>query len=71
MSYFGRLNMAEEYVSIVWNLLIDSSKKTHKAVLLHNGNKKASITIKLSVQMKACHENSYVLLDTINYSEFK
>lgn len=63
--------MAGEYVSILWNLFIDSSKKTLKAVLLHNGNKKSSITMKQSVQMKACYENSYVLLDTINYSEFK
>lgn len=71
MSYFSMLDMAEEYVSNVWNLFSDSSKKTLKLVLLNNTHKKTSITIKHSVQMKAWYENIIFLLDTIIYSELK
>ena len=51
-----------------WRLFIDSSVKSLKAVLLHNGNKFPSIPVGHSVRMKEEYENVKALLDTINYS---
>ena len=48
-------------------MFIDSSVKSLKAVLLHNGNKFPSIPVGHSVLMKEEYENVKVLLDIINY----
>ena len=52
-----------------WRIFIDSSKRSLKAVLLHNSNKYASIPVGHSVIMKDSYENLVVLLDRINYKD--
>lgn len=45
-------------------------RESLKAIrLLHNSNKKSSISIRYSVPMKECYENIHVHLDTIKYTE--
>jgi hypothetical protein len=46
-----------EYKVNEWQLLIDSSKRSLKAVLLHNGNNYTSLPIGHSVRLKECNEN--------------
>ena len=52
-----------------WRLFIDSSKRSFKAVLLHNGNKHASIPLAHSTSMKEGYEEISFLLQKIKYSE--
>ena len=52
-----------------WRLFIDSSKRSLKCVLLHNGNKLASVPIGHSIQMKETYENMKNILDKIKYAE--
>lgn len=52
-----------------WRLFIDSSKRSLKAVLLHNGNKYASIPVGHSVIMKETRENLVLLLNMIKYKD--
>lgn len=54
-----------------WRLFIDSSTKSLKAVLLHNGNQYPSLPVAYSVQMKEEYENVKRLLEMVNYDEFK
>lgn len=54
-----------------WRLFIDSSKRSLKGVLLHNGNVYGSIPIAHSVQMKETFQNMKVLLTSIQYEEYK
>ena len=44
-----------------WRLLIDSSKSSQKAVLLHNGNKKPSIPLVYADDLK----ETYMSMETI------
>ncbi len=62
--------LSQEHVPSEWRLFIDSSKRSLKAVLLHNGNKKPSIPIGHSVHMKECYENMQVLLDAVKYTNY-
>lgn len=62
---------AEDYVSMKWRLFIDSSKHSLKAVLLHNGNKLASIPIGYSRIMKENYDYMEVLLRKINYAQHR
>ena len=52
-----------------WRLFFDSSKRSLKAVLLHNGNKYASIPVGHSVIMKETHGNLVLLLNMIKYKD--
>ena len=54
-----------------WRLLIDSSTKSLKAVLLHNGNIYPSIPLAYLLQMKEDYENVKKLVIKINYAQFK
>ena len=54
-----------------WRLFIDSSTRSLKAVLLHNGNKYPSVPVAHSVQMKEDYENVKHLLEKLNYNEFQ
>jgi hypothetical protein len=54
-----------------WRLFIDSSKRSLKAVLLHNGNRLPSIPLAHSVHMKETHENMATLLQAISYNSFQ
>ena len=54
-----------------WQLFIDSSTKSLKAVVLHNGNIYPSIPLAYSLRMKEDYENVKQLLNKINYAQFK
>ncbi|GFV20884.1 uncharacterized protein TNCV_353581 [Trichonephila clavipes] len=49
-----------------WRLFIDSSKKSLKAVLPHNGNRYASVSIVHSVHLKECYENLEFILNKLS-----
>lgn len=52
-----------------WRLFVDSSTRSLKAVLLHNGNKYPSIPIAHSVHLKEGYENVKRLLRLVKYEE--
>ena len=52
-----------------WRLFIDSSKRSLKVVLLHNGNRFAPIPIAHSTKLKETYENLKIVLDKIKYSK--
>ena len=54
-----------------WRLFIDSSKRSLKGVLLHNGNKYHSIPIAHLVHLKESYDNMELLLEAIKYSEYQ
>ena len=54
------------YSASDWRLFIDSSKRSLKAVLLHNGNVYLSIPISHSVQMKEDRESAKIYLNQFN-----
>ena len=56
------------YNSNDWRLFIDASKSSLKAVLLHNTNQFASITLAHSTCMKKSYENIKLLLSKLQYS---
>ena len=54
-----------------WRLFIDSSKRRSlKEVLLHIENKKPSILIAHSAQLKESHDRIEILLNAIHYSDY-
>lgn len=57
------------YQSNEWRLFIDSSKRSLKAVLLHNGNKYASVQIAYSTRVKEEYRVISILLQKIKYFE--
>ena len=57
--------------SLDWQLFIDSSKLSLKAVLLHNGNTLPSIPVGHSVRNKELYENMKILMEAINNDKFK
>ena len=61
--------MGTSYTPSEWKLFIDSSKRSLKCVLLHNGNKLASVPIGHSIQMKETYENMKTILDRIKYTK--
>jgi hypothetical protein len=63
--------MGASYDTSDWRLLIDGSKRSLKAVLLHNGNVLSSIPIAHSVEMTETHDNMKILLELIKYDEHK
>jgi len=54
-----------------WRLFIDSSKLSLKAVLFHSGNTLPSIPVGNSVHNKESYENKKILMEAINYDNFK
>ena len=54
-----------------WRLFIDSSKKSLKALLVHIGNKKPSIPIAHSAQLKESYDSIEILLNAIHYSDYQ
>lgn len=58
-----------EYNSNEWRLFLDSSKRSFKGVLLHNGNKYASVPVGHSVHLKERYENLEMILSKIKYNE--
>ena len=61
--------MRTSYTPPEWRLFIDSSKRSLKCVLLHIGNKLASVPIGHSIQMKKTYENMKTISDRIKYTE--
>ena len=55
------------YRSNNWRLFTDSSKRSLKCVLLHNGNQYGSIPIGHSVTLKKNYENIKVVLERLKY----
>ena len=60
-----------EYEASQWRLFIDSSKRSLKGVLLHNGNECSSVPVAHSVVMKEEYTNMKILLDKLNYNEHR
>ena len=58
-----------EYNPDEWRLFIDSSKRSSKCVLLHNGNKFACVPIGHSVIVKERYLNVKMILQKLRYSE--
>ena len=50
-----------------WRLFIDSSKAILKCVLLHNGNRYASVPVDHSVHLKETYENKKIVITKIKY----
>jgi hypothetical protein len=65
LSCLGVAHNADE-----WRLFIDSSKSSLKAVLLHNGNRYASVPVGYSVHMKETYDNMSLLLNKICYRQY-
>ena len=59
------------HIPLDWRLFIDSSKLSHKAVLLHNGNTIPSIPVGHSVHNKDSYENMKILMEAIKHDKFK
>jgi hypothetical protein len=58
-----------EYDVNEWRLFIDSSTRSLKAVLLHNGSKYASVPDGHSVHLKETYENLALVLIKLNYKD--
>ena len=58
------------HIHLDWQLFIDSSKLSLKAVLLHNGNTLPYIPVGHSVHNES-YENMKILMEAINYDKFK
>ncbi|KYM93378.1 hypothetical protein ALC62_16020 [Cyphomyrmex costatus] len=69
----GLMNELKEncYKATDWRLFIDSSKRSIKAVLLHNTNVYAPIPIAHSTVMQEKYVNMEVLLEKIGYEQHK
>jgi hypothetical protein len=67
----GLINQFKDniYKTTDWRLFIDSSKRSLKGVLLHNGNKYGAVPIAHSVSLKETYESMQLLLNTIKYTE--
>ena len=64
----GLMNALDiEYFSSQWRLFIDSSKKSFKAVLLHNRNILPAIPVAYSVTLTEHYDNLKLLLAEIDY----
>lgn len=53
-----------------WHLFIDSSSRSLRAVLLHNGNKYPSLPLAHSVHLKEEYNSVKALLDALKYDEY-
>ena len=53
-----------------WRLFIDSSSKSLKAVLLHNGNKYPSLPLAHSVHLKETYKNVKTVLNVLKYDQY-
>ena len=62
--------LGEEHNADEWRLFIDGSKYSIKAVLLHNGNIKPSISIGYSVTAKETYDAMKMLLELVKYNQY-
>lgn len=61
-------SLSQQHVPAEWRLFIDSSHRSLKAVLLHNGNSKPSLPIGHSVHLKESYDNMKTLLESLAYN---
>jgi hypothetical protein len=61
----------KEYDPSTWRLFIDSSKRSLKAVLLHNSNVLASTPLAHSTKLSESYETLKLVLEKIKYHEQK
>jgi hypothetical protein len=59
----------KEHGPSTWRLFIDSSKRSLKAVLLHNNNVLASIPLAHSTKLSESYETLKLVLEKIKYHE--
>jgi len=59
----------KKYDPNTWLLYIDSSKRSLKAILLHNSNVLASIPLALSTKLSESYETLKLVLEKIKYHE--
>lgn len=57
------------YITTDWRLFIDSSKRSLKCVLLHNGNVYAAVPIGHSVHLRESHDDIKMIINLIKYEE--
>ena len=64
--------LGHDHDTTEWRLFIDSSKASLKAVLLHNGNKFASVPLAHASNMKESYDNMKLLhvLQKIQYEKY-
>ncbi|GBO29865.1 hypothetical protein AVEN_175640-1 [Araneus ventricosus] len=60
-----------EYDPFEWRLFIDSSKANLKAVFLYNGNSFASLLLGHSVHLEENYNEWSMILEKINYQEYR
>jgi hypothetical protein len=58
-----------EYDVNEWRIFIDSSKRSLRSVLLHNGSKYVSVPVGHSVHLKESYENLDLVLTKFNYKD--
>ena len=63
--------LGEDHIANEWLLFLDSSKRSLKAVLLHNSNTKPSVPVAHSVYLKEPYGSIQILLNAIKYSDYK
>ena len=63
--------LGEDHIANEWRLFLDCSKRSLKAVLLHNGNTKPSVPVTHSVHLKESYGSIETLLNAIKYSDYK
>ena len=68
VDFFTRLEFLVSLVNGVFS--IDSSSKSLKAVLLHNGNKYPSLPYAHSVHLKETYENVKTVLNVLKYDQY-
>lgn len=54
-----------------WRMFIDTSARSLKAVLLHNGNHHLSVPVGHSVHLKEDYQKVKTLLKKIKYDDYK
>ena len=59
-----------EHSTEAWQIFIDSSKASLKAVLLHNGNMYASVPVGYSTHLKETYETMSLLFEKIRYRDY-
>jgi hypothetical protein len=57
------------YDASEWRLFIDSSKRSLKGVVLHNGNKYTSVPVAHYIHLKETYKNLEILLNKMKYKE--
>ena len=60
-----------QYEPKIWRLFIDSSKRSLKCVLLHNGNQFASVPIAHSTTLKEKYEAVKYVMEKIGFDQHK